>query len=130
MAMPAQTKYIVLSVLFILASINFTRTALEILENSKRLDSLSQEVKEMEEEKQDYKNEVAYKKTDEYIEEKARNDLNLIKPGEKVYVVPREFKEIDLESNVLGQKSMSGKLFLGKFAHESNIVKWIRLFTR
>jgi len=128
--MPAQTKYIVLSVLFILASINFTRTAIEILENSKRLDSLSQDVKEMEEEKREYTNKIAYKQTDEYIEEKARNELNLIKPGEKVYVVPKEFKEIDLESKVLGQKYISGKLFLGKFNDESNVVKWIRLFTR
>ena len=128
--MPAQTKYIVLSVLFILASINFTRTAIEILENSKRLDSLSQEVKEMEEEKREYKNKVTFKQTDEYIEEKARNDLSLIKPGEKVYVIPKEFKGIDLESKVLGQKSFSGKLFFGKFDDESNIIKWVRLFTR
>jgi len=84
----------------------------------------------MEEEKREYKNKVAYKQTDEYIEEKARNDLNLIKPGEKVYVVSKEFKEIDLESKVLGQKYISGKLFFGKFDHENNVVKWIKLFTR
>lgn len=130
MAMPAQTKYILLSVLFILASINFTRTAIEILENSKRLDSLSQEVKELEEERRDYTNKVAYKQTDEYVEEKARNDLSLIKPGEKVYVVPKGFRGADLESKVLGQGSVSERLFLGKLNEESNIVKWIKLFTR
>lgn len=129
MAMPAQTKYIVLSILFVLASINFTRTALEILENSKRLDSLSQEVEELESEKKEYKNRVAYKKTDEYIEEKARNDLNMIKPGEKVYVVPQEYKGIDLEPKVLGQKTDSDGILFGRIDPESNIAKWIKLFT-
>lgn len=128
--MPAQSKYIILTALFILASVNFTRTALEILENSKRLDNLGQEVEELEAEKKDYTNRVAYKKTDEYIEEKARNDLSMIKPGEKVYVVPQEFKGISLESKVLGQKTTPQKLFLGKLDPESNIVKWIRLFTK
>ena len=130
MAVPAQTKYVLLTILFVMASINFTKTALEILENSKRLGSLSQEVKEMKEEKKDYENEVSYKKTDEYIEEKARNDLNLIKPGEKVYVVSKGMEEVDLESQVLGQKSVSQKLFLGKFDGESNLARWWRLFTK
>ncbi len=121
MSVPAHAKYILISILFILASINFTKTALEILENSKRLDSLSQEVGQMKDEKQDYQNQVAYKKTDEYVEEKARNDLNLIKPGEKVYVVPQGLRDVDLETKVLGQKSVV-------FDKESNTAKWIELF--
>jgi len=121
MVVPAHTKYILISILFIFASINFTKTALEILENSKRLDNLSQEVDEMNKEKQDYKNKVAYKKTDEYVEEKARNDLNLIKPGEKVYVIPQGLRSVDLETKVLGQKTKT-------FDGDSNAVKWLSLF--
>ena len=121
MAVPAHTKYILISILFIFASINFTKTALEILENSKRLDNLSQEVDEMNKEKQDYKNKVAYKKTDEYVEEKARNDLNLIKPGEKVYVIPQGLRSVDLETKVLGQKTKT-------FDGDSNAAKWLSLF--
>lgn len=128
--MPAQTKYILLSVLFILAAINFTKTAIEILENSKRLDSLSQEVDGLEQDKKDYINSVAYKKTDEYVEEKARNDLSLIKPGEKVYVVPSGLREVDLEAKVLGQNSVAERLFFGKFDKNGNIAKWIRLFIK
>jgi len=123
MAVPAHTKYIFISILFILASINFTKTALEILENSKRLDNLSQEVDEMKGEKQEYQNRVAYKKTDEYVEEKARNDLNLIKPGEKVYVIPQGLRSVDLESKVLGQRTVV-------FDEASNVTKWISLFVR
>ena len=128
MAMPAHTKNILLSVLFVLAAVNFTRTALEILENSKRLDGLSQEVDQLEEEKREYTNQVAYKKTDEYVEEKARNDLNLIKPGEKVYVVPSGLREVDLESEVMGHKTAAEKLFLGRFGEDSNLMRWLRLF--
>ena len=130
MAVPARTKYIVLTILFILASINFTRTALEIIDNSKRLDSLSQEVKEMEEEKGKLEESVEYKKTDEFIEEKARNDLNLIRPGEKVYVIPKELQDSNLEPNVLGENSTSAGVFRRVESEESNIMKWVKLFTK
>jgi cell division protein FtsB len=121
MAVPAHVKYIGISILFILATINFTKTTIEILENSKRLDNISQEVAELEEEKKDYENSVAYKKTDEYVEEKARNDLNLIRPGEKVYVLPQGLKEVNLESKVLGQRNIS-------LEEKSNPAKWLSLF--
>lgn len=121
MAVPAHVKYIGISALFILATINFTKTTIEILENSKRLENISQEVEELKQEKREYENKVAYKKTDEYVEEKARNDLNLIKPGEKVYVLPQGFRKVNLESKVLGQKNVS-------LEEKSNPAKWLSLF--
>ncbi len=128
MAVPARTKYIILAVLLTLASINFTRTALEILENSKRLDTLSQEVVQLEEEKQQLERDVVYKNTDEFIEEKARNDLNLIKPGEKVYVIPKELKGEDLQAQVAGQKTIAERIKAGNLEGESNIMLWVALF--
>ena len=125
MALPAHTKYIGLSILFVLASINFARTALEIIDNSKRLDELSQEVNELEMDKAQLEESVSYKKTDEYIEEKARNDLSLIRPGEKVYVIPKEIKDIDLDSKVLGQKSIRNI-----DENSSNVARWAALFAR
>jgi cell division protein FtsB len=130
MAVPARTKYIFLTILFVLASINFTRTALEIIDNSKRLDSLSQEVEEMETQKQELEESVSYKNTDEYVEEMARNDLNLVKPGEKVYVIPKELKEDSLEAKVLGGSSVVERLSSESSGDESNITKWIKLFTK
>lgn len=128
MSMPAHTKYILLSILFILASVNFTRTALEIIENSKRLDELSQEVQGLEDQKVALEESVSYKKTDEYVEEKARNDLSLIRPGEKVYVIPKEIKNLDLESQVLGAKS--GLQGFADGSDGSNLSRWIALFVR
>ncbi len=128
MAVSAQTKYLVLTVLFILASINFTRTALEIIKNSKRLDELSQEVGALEGDKKALEDGVTYKKTNDYIEEKARNDLSLIRPGEKVYVIPQELKGIDLEPKVLGEKSTFSDKVEKSFGGYIHL--WVDLFVR
>ena len=57
------------------------------MQNSKRLESLQLEVSSLENKQADLTKTIAYKKSAEYIEERARNALNLIKPNEKVYVV-------------------------------------------
>jgi TusA-related sulfurtransferase len=57
------------------------------LQSKNRLDEINGEVAALDKEKQEIEKEIEYKKTDDYVEEKARNELNLIKPGEKVYVV-------------------------------------------
>ncbi|MFC1722451.1 septum formation initiator family protein [Patescibacteria group bacterium] len=129
MAIPAQTKYLFLIVLFVVASINFTRTTLEIIENSKRLDGLSQEVDDLEQKKTQLEESVAYKSTDDYIEEKARNDLSLVRPGEKVYVIPKELTESVASENVLGEKTDKTPYFLTENDDESNLKKWLKLFT-
>jgi cell division protein DivIC len=90
MAFSARGKYILLSVLLILASINFTRTAYDILKSSKRLDDLEEEVSGLNSRKQRLQEEIERKKTPEYVEEKARNELNMIKPGEKIVVFVTE----------------------------------------
>jgi cell division protein FtsB len=129
MSVPARTKYIFLTILFVLAAINFTRTAMEIIDNSKRLEDLSQEVNQMEGQKNDLQSSVEYKKTDDYVEEKARDDLNMVKPGEKVYVIPKELGELNLESSVLGKKTLAGNLSARNPEDESNIMRWVKLFT-
>ena len=94
MSLPAQIKYIVLSIMFVIASINFTRTALDILQNSKRLESLQTEVSVLEFKQEELNNSIAYKKSVDFVEERARNALNMIKPNEKVFVA---------STNVLGE---------------------------
>jgi cell division protein FtsB len=86
MFVPAKTKYILISILLIIASINFTKTAYEILKSSKRLDDLHGEINGLEATKTGFIKEIDYKKTQDYVEERARNDLNMIKPGEQILV--------------------------------------------
>ncbi len=88
MAIPAQLKYIILSILFIIATVNFTRTTLRILESSRRLENTKKEAELLQKEKQDLTEKITYRQTDDYIEEQARNELNLVKPGEEVYLSP------------------------------------------
>jgi cell division protein DivIC len=139
MRVTAQLKYILLSVLFIIASVNITRTTLEILKSSQRLESLKNEVSELEKDKAVLENNIAYKKTEEYVEEKARNDLNMIKPGEKIYVVegfennlgiPDKDGSNVLSANIVNKDSKAGA---GKASDDTskkntNPFQWYRLF--
>lgn len=121
MAIPARVKHVFLGILFILSSINFTKTTLEIIDNSKRLDGLSEEVEMLESQKSDLEESVSYKQTEAYIEEKARNDLSLIKPGEKVYIIPDSLKEGFEDKTVLGVTSIN-------LEGDSNLKLWLDLF--
>ncbi len=88
MSHPTQLKYILLSALFVIATINFTKTTLQILDSSKRLDVLKSEVSDLEIKKSNLVNVLEYKKSDEYVENSARNQLGLVKPGDKLYIFP------------------------------------------
>lgn len=100
MSIPAQVKYIVISLLFVLATVNFTRTTLNIIQSSKRLDNLKEEVSSLEEQKASKEAELEYKKSAEFVEEEARNKLSLVKEGEEVFVLS-EGDTKQLKDNVL-----------------------------
>ena len=53
----------------------------------KRLENLQQEVEGLRVERESLEESIAYKQTPDYVEKMARNELNLVLPGEKVYVV-------------------------------------------
>jgi cell division protein FtsB len=85
--MLGKTRLIVLTIAFTLLAVNMFLGAFSSLKNLERLEDLKNEVRGMETRRDALKKEIDYKQTDDYIEEKARNDLNLVKPGEKVYIV-------------------------------------------
>lgn len=88
MLFPARIKYIVLSILLIFGMFNFTRTTMDIIQTSKRLQGMQDNVKGLETRKKALERDLRYKKTSRFIEEEARNRLNMIKKGEKVLVLP------------------------------------------
>lgn len=127
----SHVKYLILSALFIFASINFTRTTLEILKSSQRLDDLKDEVNQLGIQKSKLNAEIEYRQTDEYIDEVARNDLNLVKPGEKVYVIQGDSLESN-DSGVSSKESVLGEL-TNRAKNQSNITEsnayqWYKLF--
>lgn len=117
MPIPAYIRYLALSTLFVIATINFSKTTLNIIESSKRLDETKEDVLSLEDTRDELEKELEYRKSDEFIEEKARNDLNLMKPGERIYVVSKEVvKKAEDARNLM------------RNIEQSNIQKWIDLF--
>ncbi len=57
------------------------------MSSRKRLEDALEKEESLTIERDGLKKRIEYKKTGEYIEESARNELNMIKPGEKVFVV-------------------------------------------
>ena len=80
-------KYVALSILLIVAAINFTRMTLEIVKSSKRLDDVKDDISLLGQQKADLEKSIEYKKSGDFIEKIARNELNLAKSGESVYVI-------------------------------------------
>jgi cell division protein FtsB len=124
-------KYLLLTVLLILAGVSFTRTVLEILKSSRRLDATKNEITALEQKKSDLEESIAYKKTADFIEETARNELNLVKPGEEVFVVsntaPAKSDEVTLDSpSILLSSADTGRITLKK--RISNLQDWWELF--
>ena len=88
-----ETKYIIGAVILLIISVVFIKSSFDVLKSKERLDEINSELSSLNEEKEKIEKEIEYKQTDGYVEEKARNELNLIKPGEKVYVVVEENSE-------------------------------------
>jgi len=88
-----ETRYIIGAVILLIISVVFIKSSFDVLKSKERLDEINSELSLLNEEKEKIEKEIEYKQTDEYVEEKARNELNLIKPGEKVYVVVEEGSE-------------------------------------
>ena len=87
MSKSSRSKYFIGVVLLLAASASFIRSSHDVLKSKDRLENVTADVQKLEEKKARLEQEVNFKKTNEYVEEKARNELNLIKEGEKIYVV-------------------------------------------
>ena len=114
--------HLVLAILFISISINLTKTTISTLKNINRLKELDLEVSDLEGEKLNIESAIEYKKTNEFVEDFARNELNLIKPGEDVFVVVDSTPEDSKEDPSLIKDSSTNDNNL------SNWKAWIKLF--
>ena len=131
MSSNSRFKYILGIIFFTVLSENTVKSALNVLKSKDRLDQVNEEVAVLDKEKKEIEEEIEFKKTDEYIEEKARNDLNLIKPGEKVYVV--KSTEDGVSGNVLSETDVAPAELREtaedtKENKDENWYSWYRLF--
>lgn len=116
-------KYYIFSLIFIGFAISFIRTATNVTKNKKRLDELRNELTLLQQERKTLGDDIEYQKTNEYIEQEARNKLNLIKPTETVYVVDPEF------SNYINQSTSETSKFTNDHVDgsDSYISAWLKL---
>ena len=105
MQVPAHIKYIIIATLLIGASTSMISTTHKIMQSSKRLEESKEAVLSLKQEKADLEEEIEYKKTQGFIEKIAREKLNMILPGEEVYIYPESTTEesfLDEKTNVMG----------------------------
>jgi cell division protein FtsB len=117
-------KYFV-SGLLIFLSVVFIRSSINSLGRSKRLTVLKQEVDLLKEQRDQLEEDIDYKQTEEYIEERARNDLNLVKPDEKIFVIVDDNASANSEKEVL---SVSSKREMNDSIRDETWYMWYRLF--
>lgn len=92
---------------------------------------MDSDITALEQEKKALEESIAYKQTDAYIEEKARNELNLVKPNEELYLVPgldgKSVSDTPVNRfNVLGVAAGPRKLAYAE--RKENILRWFELF--
>lgn len=72
-------------------------TAYKTTHSNRKLEEIRIEVLNSEAKKEDLKNQVSYKKTKDYVERTAREELNMSRLGEEIYLYPKEL-ELNSES--------------------------------
>ena len=118
-------RNLAISAILLILSIGLIRSSFQVYRGVKRMNDLESEVVGLQSKKRELETSIEYKKTEQYIEEKARNDLNLIKPGESVYVISGPGSEDYSDKKVLsGSSERLGK----KRIEDANWYKWYRLF--
>lgn len=124
MSKSTKFKYIIGTLVLFVVSISLIKSSIQVFKSKGRLDDVKEELSVLEVEKKRLESEIEFKQTEEYIEEKARDDLNLIKPGEKVYVVVGNDIKSSSETNVLSGSSERKK----DDTKDKNWYSWYKLF--
>jgi cell division protein FtsB len=88
-------KYTLTAVLVIstLVSAYFIKSTLDVYKNRYRLDEASTNLEQLQKTNEEYKKEIEYRKTDDFIVNEAREKLNYSFEGEEIVVVPDKLLE-------------------------------------
>ncbi len=111
---------IVLLVLAILVALNFARAYYQDIKIREEIKQLEQEVKNLEQRKIESLDILSYVTSKEFVEEKARTELNMLKPGENSIVIQQDTNRIEEKESMNTEHSNT---YLG------NPIKWWYYFT-
>ncbi|HDQ88538.1 MAG TPA: septum formation initiator family protein [candidate division WWE3 bacterium] len=130
MQVPAHVKYLFLAFLLVGASVNMLATTRQIIKSSKRLEESKKEVLSLKDERNNLEAQIDYKKTQSFIEKFARDKLNMVLPGEEVYIYPEESVH-SIEATEVGgrEKSVLGEITKEKKkgVKENHFQEWLDL---
>ena len=110
---PIQILIIIIGIAFI---VSLSRSILKMFRASDELRLAEQKIEELQEEAASLTVKKEFYQSEEFIEQEARNKLNMVKEGEAVVVLPPNLKEI------LGEKENQPQASL------SNWRQWLNLF--
>lgn len=120
-------KYVVISLVLVIISVNLIAGIGKSLKSTARLEEVKQQISAAQKQKEALEAEISYKQSDDYVRERARDDLNLVMPGERVFVVTGEPPE---EGEVAKSGGSDGSEVLGQSSARdaANWYLWFRLF--
>lgn len=124
--------FIIAIVFFVVMGVNALRRTLLFISNSKRLGDLELEVSNLRQQKGEISESLMYRQTNEYIEERARNDLNMIQPGEDVFVPAEDDQTNQKRQELLVSLDEQGDIQEDMEEQDEtanwNIVLWYKVF--
>jgi len=84
---------IILAIAGVALIVNLAKDTLKLFKSAEKLKSAQQQVEELEKEALSLMEKKEYYQSDEFVEEEARNKLNMVKEGEIVVILPPNVKE-------------------------------------
>ena len=110
---------LVLFCLAILLIFSYIRAYYQEYKVRSEIDTLHEEVRGLEAKKLETMEVYKYVQSQSFVEEKARTELNLLKPGEKMAIIPSSSS-----TNSIGQPEPD----LVKWSNVKNSIKWFKFF--
>lgn len=118
-------KFLLVSIVLLTASFSFVRNTRNTIQNNKRFEEMREEVSRLNREKAELQEDLAFQESDEFIEQEARNRLNMVKPNEELFVLgDNSSLEINEEDTSIGTQRVVSKKQNTK---TSNFVLWVNL---
>ena len=123
--------YLVLSAVFVMLGTNFIKTTRDVINNSRRLDDAQNEVNVLKARQDSLNKDLEYIKGGEYLEQQARDALNLVMPNERVYVSDTDLN-INPDTGTMSQRQIDSLRIVRVSGLHDEVKpyyrKWLELF--